>query len=122
MLGERDRREHVSSRITSPDDSLIMEPLAFSVWVEKIYSNGPKQRNSTDYSSSRSREKNNNKKKNNKETFVTSNDIFNWNRKLAQGKQKPPKHSNKSAAEYWKYEEDQGTLEKQLFLLSRSTE
>lgn len=51
--------------------------------------------------------KKNNKKKEQKKTFVTSKDIFNWNRKLAQGKEKPPKPSCKKDSEYQEYEEDQ---------------
>ena len=35
MLGERDRKEHVSSRIASSDDSVIKEPSAFFIWIKK---------------------------------------------------------------------------------------
>lgn len=35
MLGGRDRKGHVSSRITSSDDSVIKEPSAFFIWIKK---------------------------------------------------------------------------------------
>lgn len=47
------------------------------------------------------------KKKKNKKTFVTCKNVFNWNRKLAQGKEKPPKPNCKKDSEFWEYEADQ---------------
>lgn len=46
-------------------------------------------------------------KKKNKKTFVTCKNVFNWNRKLAQGKEKPPKPNCKKDSEFWEYEADQ---------------